>query len=654
MRPYVFCQSVLLLILLLGFNSASASAAAFERPPGLEPDIGFWRRVYSEINTSQGFIHDNARLDIVYATIDFKPGESKRSRQRRVEKAKSDIRDTLVSLAKGKRDNLSAEQKRVLALWGGNPDARELRAAADRLRFQLGQADKFRAGLIRSGRWEAFIRKTFRDMGLPEELAALPHVESSFHPGARSHIGASGLWQFTRDTGRRFMRVDHVVDERLDPFLATAAAGRLLAQNYAVTGTWPLALTAYNHGASSLRRAKASLGTSNIETIVRNYQGRRFGFASRNFYVAFLAALDISRDAERYFGPLDRDRPDNSRTVRLPEYFNIDTLASSLGVNETVLRQHNPALLDTVWSGEKHVPRDYRLRLPSKVAAVAETRLNTIPDSERFATQTPDLSHKVRRGDTISGIAAYYRVSVNQLLAMNGLRNRNMIRAGQVLLLPGAAREGTPVALVATAASAGPTPGAGLHVPENTEDKTRLFPEPSPTEDPVEVAVAAGISEAEESIGQLAAVPESLTADPSDYSVAADGRIIIQPEETLGHYAEWLGIRASQLRRLNGMRYGTPLVVGKRLKLDFSQIQREEFESLRLAYHVDIQTRFFSQYKITGSRPHVLKPGESFWALAQANPVVPVWLLHQFNPDLNLSRLRAGTTIAIPVLEEST
>ena len=140
--------------------------------------------------------------------------------------------------------------------------------------------------------------------GVPEEIAALPHVESSFNPAAYSKVGAAGLWQFMPSTAKRFMRVDGVVDERLDPYSATEAAANLMLYNYRLLGSWPLAVTAYNHGPGGLRRAQEELGTSDIAVIVKRYQGATFGFASRNFYVAFLAALEVDRNAEKYFGPI--------------------------------------------------------------------------------------------------------------------------------------------------------------------------------------------------------------------------------------------------------------------------------------------------------------------------------------------------------------
>ena len=195
----------------------------------------------------------------------------------------------------------------------------ELKAAVERVRFQLGQADRFRAGLIRSGTWKPYIYEALDKQGLPRELAALPHVESSFDPTAYSKVGAAGMWQFMRSTGVRYMRIDHIVDERRDPFLATDGAVRLLAENYSNVETWPLALTAYNHGVAGMRRAVLQQNTTDIATIVRKYQSRSFQFASRNFYTAFLAALEIDTHPEKYFPGIKISEPSNTGVVVVPD-----------------------------------------------------------------------------------------------------------------------------------------------------------------------------------------------------------------------------------------------------------------------------------------------------------------------------------------------
>src|SRR5690606_8235566 len=178
------------------------------------------------------------------------------------------------------RGQLSEEQRRVLALWPEGVTRDTLARAADNIRFQQGLSDRFRAGLVRAGRYRAHVHAEFTRLGIPVELAALPHVESSYNPDARSHVGASGIWQFTRDTGRRYLQIDHILDERNDPYLATVAAGKLLAYNHSITGNWPMAITAYNHGLAGVRRAMRKFGDTAYVDILRRYDGRAFGFAS--------------------------------------------------------------------------------------------------------------------------------------------------------------------------------------------------------------------------------------------------------------------------------------------------------------------------------------------------------------------------------------
>ena len=275
---------------------AQAADTTMPRPPELEPDVQFWIRVYTQVDTNGGFIHDADNLAIVYDTLHFDAGASPHERQKVVERDEDHISAALRRIAAANGGTLSEEDQKIRDLWGAQVTPARLRDAADNVRFQLGQADRFRAGLIRSGAWETHIAETLANLGLPAELAVLPHVESSFNPAAYSKVGAAGLWQFMRSTGRRYMRIDGSVDDRLDPFRSTEAAAQLLAYNYRLLGTWPLALTAYNHGAEGMRRAVQELGTTDIVKIVRNYHSRTFGFASRNFYVSFLAALDVDRN----------------------------------------------------------------------------------------------------------------------------------------------------------------------------------------------------------------------------------------------------------------------------------------------------------------------------------------------------------------------
>jgi membrane-bound lytic murein transglycosylase D len=630
-----------LFVLFLGHLAPPANAEeTFPLPEELQPDVDFWVSIFTRYGTEEGALHDNRNLAVVYERIDVPPGISRHEHNRRVQERREDLIRILRGLADGKRDNLSVEEARVLALWPDDVSNDTLRDATQRIRFQQGLSDRFRAGLQRSGRWRDFIEEEFAALGVPLELAALPHVESSYNPDARSHVGASGIWQFTRSTGRRFMRVDHVIDERNDPFAATRGAGRLLAYNYSITGNWPMAITAYNHGLAGVRRAMRLHGDTAYVDILRNYNGRTFGFASRNFYVAFLAAMEVDRNAERYFPGVVRELPTAYAELKLPDYVPAEDLARALGISKGHIAKHNPALQPTVWEGSKHLPRGYALRLPtSMVNGSADAVLASVPKDRWQAEQLPDLFHTVARGDTLSEIAERYDTRVSTLVALNGLGSRHRIRAGQQLRLPAAGPAPKVVAMASTDAEA----PAVAEEPEAVSEQVPQVEEQEP----------AALSE------DLAAIVVStqqtaLLSDPSDYTVGDDDTIEVQPLETLGHYADWLGLKTQRLRDINGLAFRTPVEVGERIKLEFRDVDIEAFENLRVDYHRKQQDGFFRENVITGVREHEIRRGESVWILSLREYDVPIWLFRQYNPGLDLHRITPGDTVRFPILTPTT
>ncbi|HEY5566581.1 MAG TPA: lytic transglycosylase, partial [Gammaproteobacteria bacterium] len=132
---------VALLFALVGVAAAQSAETLFPRPAALEPAIGFWTRVYTEIETDSGFLHDSVNLDVVYETLEFPSNPSPRERRRVTSRAVEKYSDILKSLARGDRSGLNTDEARVLALWPEGTANTELREAAERIRFQLGQAD---------------------------------------------------------------------------------------------------------------------------------------------------------------------------------------------------------------------------------------------------------------------------------------------------------------------------------------------------------------------------------------------------------------------------------------------------------------------------------------------------------------------------------
>ncbi|SPD73240.1 Lytic transglycosylase catalytic (fragment) [uncultured Desulfobacterium sp.] len=404
--------------------------------PSLMANVAFWKKVYAQYSTTQGIIHDARNLNIIYEVITLKDW---------FEPGAYSYNDAKESCAKGYYQNLlkrivsadarpSLEQERVLGLFAAYNAKNLLKDAHLNVRMQLGQKDRFLAGLIRSGKYLDEIRRILRAYDLPEDLAYLPHVESSFNYQASSKCGAAGIWQFTNPTGRRFMTINHVIDERRDPIIATHAAARLLKENYRMLGEWPTALTAYNHGPGGMLRAQRIKG--GYENIFKYYNGPSFGFASRNFYSEFLAAREIARNYQAYFGEIELDEPVYRDSITLPGHIAIKDLARHFCVDIDTLEELNPSLRSSVISGRQYVPKGYCLYLPSKMASDSTFTAENIPPELFKSIRKSSLYCRVRPGDTANKIAKRYGVQVRDLIHANGLNAHATIRLGQNLRIP--------------------------------------------------------------------------------------------------------------------------------------------------------------------------------------------------------------------------
>ena len=272
---------------------------------GLSDAVHFWCQVFTVWQRGQVALHDDQHLGIVYEVLELpgEVGEDYTPEQRAyIERRRKMLVRQLVDLERQLRaaKPLSATQQALLTKIESSADRHAIKRASDRLRRQRGMRERFLKGLAISGRYDKLIRAEFRQAGLPEDLAYLPHLESSFINRAQSSAGAVGVWQFMPATGRRFLMMNRAVDERYDPVLAARGAARYLADAYALLGDWGLAITSYNHGVGGMARARALHGPD-IAHIVHHYQGRRFGFASRNFYAEFLAVRQIIQNLTHYF-----------------------------------------------------------------------------------------------------------------------------------------------------------------------------------------------------------------------------------------------------------------------------------------------------------------------------------------------------------------
>src|SRR5208283_1014340 len=122
--------------------------------------------------------------------------------------------------------------------------------------------------------------------------------------------------------------------------------------------------------------------------------------------------------------------------------------------------------------------------------------------------------------------------------------------------------------------------------------------------------------------------------------------------ETLGHYADWLEMPAARLRALNRLQGRTSLVLGRRIRLDFDAVSRAQFEQRRREYHARLQAAYFAAHRIDGAQVYIVRRGDSLWSITQHEVMLPVWLLQQYNPDLDFNDLHPGTQVSLPQVED--
>ena len=510
----------------------SAAADPFAIPKGLAPAVEFWKAIFLKYDSTQLVFFDPRNMSKIHQVVEARQG----ARTRRV------IRSV-----------------RARLIRRGIP--------SHRIKVQRGISERFAAGVRRSGRYMAHMRKIFSARGLPVELTYLPLVESSFRNDARSFRGAVGMWQFMPGTGRLYMRVTRLVDERRDPMEATRAAARLLQDNYRELGTWPLAVTAYNHGRAGMRRAVRRLGTRDIVTIIRRYRGRTFKFASKNFYAEFLAAVHIMREVERHLPYVRFDQLVRLEEISLTKRVAVTSLLRHSQVSRAEFLAWNPALSrHASW-----LPAGYRLKAPELQSQWFRKALAGIGPMPSFPY------HVVSRGDTLSELAKVYRTSASAIQSLNGLRSAHRLLVGQRLEIPGKSRVKRSVAR--------PVTRRPVRVVERPTTKDGSYHVVSRGDTLWDIARFYGTSpRAIQSVNALASVrrlrPGQRLAIPGDSSPGRSlKRVVKRPRvyhrvrrgETLSTIADRYRVSPKALQRANSIRNRHRIRVGQRLRIPGTQ-----------------------------------------------------------------------------------
>ncbi len=626
--PAVIYYSIVLLTLSqpLGLSSARAKADQRNFPEYniISANILFWEKVYSTHSINTAIIHDKDDLSRIYGTVSLLEEGFPNSRthnREKVKQVKRHIKKILLDLARNPHPE-TREQKRIAVLFGNTKSGSMYREASENIRSQRGLKERFLEGVVRSGAYMSQIKSIFISHGLPEDLAYLPHVESSFNPNAFSKFGAAGMWQFTHGTGKEFLRIDYIIDERRDPILSARAAASFLKRNYLQLGTWPLALTAYNYGPAGMRRALNQEGS--YEQIFKNYNKGHFKFASRNFYSEFLAAVKVAKTLER--SGLVLEEPLQGITVKLPAYTRADKLCEYLGITTEVLKKYNPALRDPVFKGSKYIPKNYVLKLPYRFNN--SRLLSAAPPSIFSSAQKRSKFYRVKPGDSAGVIAYRHKISLQDLIKANNLNSKAVIRVGQNLRIP------APGDSAETIVKA-PVPSSDQTV---LKDRKKIPPS----------GIIAPIYE------QNLAVSGNLKVfDMRRRNNLLVGTVEVQPDESVGLLADWLEVTPSSIRVSNNLSMQSDIYPGQRIKLDFINTTIAAFEEDRFDFHQELQEDFFSSFLVVGFTDYRVESGDTIWDICHKKFDVPLWLLKKYNAHLDYTRLEPSSSLQIPILKKT-
>lgn len=359
-------------------DSENRLSEEFDIPAGMEKRVAFWLDIYTQYDSRNYVIHHREYPWIVFDVVDTSDIFTQK-RALWMNRQDADIlsqvkKDAVIATLKmllvrsanvSPETDLPPEEARILALLSEIPGPRKkvLREAIKDIRIQLGQKDMFEMGLVRSAPFIPLMERIFVERGLPKELVRLPLVESSFNIDAHSRVGAKGAWQIMPNIGRKKMMIDDVIDERESPLKSTQFAAYILKQNKQILKTWPLAVTAYNHGTGSLLKAIKTLKTTELQSIIELNNARSFQFASSNFYACFMAALRGEMYAPELFPELKRPEPLQLTRVRVPKKISVAHFAKKSGLDLKTLQATNPDLPNRL-RPQFQLPAGFYLYLP--------------------------------------------------------------------------------------------------------------------------------------------------------------------------------------------------------------------------------------------------------------------------------------------------
>lgn len=284
----------------------------------------------------------------------------------------------------------------------------------------------FERALARSGRYIPLMAGILQEEGLPEDLVYLSLIESGFSPYAVSKAKAVGPWQFIRSTGLRYgLKVNGWIDERRDPLKSTRAAVAYLKDLHLQFGEWFLAAAAYNAGERKVDKAMNRSRANDFWALSQKTYLKR---ETRNYVPKFIAAALIASAPEKHgFGDVLYESPMEYDEVSIQRPLSLATVANLANTTAKVIKELNPALLRNTTPPNED---GFVLRLPAGSGERFAQAYELLPDSATVRIVT----HRVKKGETLTSIATRYRQQVSRLMEMNSLKSRQ-IRVGQELIV---------------------------------------------------------------------------------------------------------------------------------------------------------------------------------------------------------------------------
>jgi len=431
------------LVFVVAAGAARAVPAEFEKPAALVPAVAFWKRVYAEWRVDDIALHDESDLGLVYRVIRAPARGDKdargRTRKQVVASAVAETAAALRALHKKQpttADGLSDVEKEIFVALAHTkrPDKY---ARADDMRAQNGMLERFVSGYQKSGLYEQFITEEMTRLGLPKELIGIAFVESLFHTGARSKVGAAGIWQFMPYTGREYMHLNAVVDERWDPLLATESAGRYLLQAKRELRTWPLAITSYNYGRGGMRELANKAGTNDFGVILAVSKAKRFGFAARNYYASFLAVLELLDEGPQRFARVKKFGTWSYDVLRAPFSLLASQVTATGLVDAASFDALNPALTPAALTGKVPLPHGLPFRVPLGTGAAVLAALSELPVTERTkAASTGQTVHVANGRQTLAAVAKKFKLDADDLAQRAGVAADTLLAKGTKVAIP--------------------------------------------------------------------------------------------------------------------------------------------------------------------------------------------------------------------------